>query len=62
MKTYDVVCPICGAINRNLDLEETDGWMECEECKNTSLTRVSDNSTRIPVLTIKQLERVLTTT
>ena len=62
MKTYDVVCPICGSINQNLDLEETEGWMECEECKNTSLTRVSDNSTRIPVLTIKQLERVLTTT
>lgn len=35
MKTYDVKCPICGAMNRQLYLEETDGWMECEHCKNT---------------------------
>ena len=23
-------CPICGTVNRSLDLDETDGWMECE--------------------------------
>ena len=32
MNTYDVKCPICGAVNRSLFLEETDGWMECESC------------------------------
>lgn len=27
MNTYDVKCPICGAVNRSLFLEEqTDGW------------------------------------
>ena len=31
----DVKCPICGTVNRSLDLEETDGWMECEHCGNT---------------------------
>ena len=32
MKSTDVMCPICGAINYGLFLEETDGWMECEKC------------------------------
>ena len=32
MKTYDIICPICGGMNRELDLEETDGFMECEAC------------------------------
>ncbi len=29
---YDVICPFCGAENKGLYLEETDGVMECEEC------------------------------
>ena len=32
METYDVRCPICGELNHNLYLDETDGWMECEHC------------------------------
>lgn len=32
MKQYDVMCPICGTLNKGLFLEETDGWMECEHC------------------------------
>ena len=32
MERYDVKCPICGTMNRDLYLEETDGWMECEKC------------------------------
>ena len=31
MNATDVECPICGALNEELDLDETDGWMECEE-------------------------------
>lgn len=34
MNAKDVICPICGTVNRSLDLDETDGWMECESCKN----------------------------
>ena len=34
--TYDVLCPICGKVNRSLYLEETDGWMECEHCGTSS--------------------------
>lgn len=29
---YDVVCPKCGRTNRNLYLDETGGYMECEYC------------------------------
>lgn len=35
MSAFDVECPICGQVNKSLDLEETDGWMECEKCGNT---------------------------
>ena len=36
MKTYDRICPVCGYLNRNMYLEETDGWMECEQCGRIS--------------------------
>ena len=29
---YDVKCPVCGTVNRNLNLEETEGRMICEHC------------------------------
>ena len=35
MKQYDVKCPLCGTMNRSLYLDETDGWMECEQCHET---------------------------
>lgn len=34
MKEYDVKCPVCGTENRNLYLEETNGYMECEKCRS----------------------------
>ena len=35
MNLVDEKCPICGTLNKSLDMEETDGWMECENCGNT---------------------------
>lgn len=32
MNRYNVECPICGAMNKNLNLDETGGWMECDSC------------------------------
>ena len=32
MKTYDVICPVCGHLNVDLYLEDSNGSMECEEC------------------------------
>ena len=44
MKTTDVMCPVCGAINYGLFLEETDGWMECENCGSmTHLLKAKNN-------------------
>ena len=34
MNAVDVKCPICEKLNKLLNLEETDGWMECENCGN----------------------------
>ncbi len=34
--TYNVKCPLCGTENKNLYLDETNGWFECECCKRES--------------------------
>ena len=36
MNQYDMRCPVCGKMNHQLLLEETDGWMECEYCGETT--------------------------
>lgn len=36
MNQYDMRCPVCGKMNHRLLLEETDGWMECEYCGETT--------------------------
>ncbi len=33
MKLYDIMCPVCGAMNRRLDLEETHNWYVCDGCQ-----------------------------
>ena len=44
MNAKDVKCPICGTVNRSLDLDETDGWMECEiPYDNDSFAVEADN-------------------
>ena len=57
MERYDVKCPICETVNRNLDLEDSKGWMECEHCKTA--TKVfgvlpQDKVVKVPVYTMKQ--------
>ncbi len=53
MKRYDEKCPVCGARNKNLYLEETDGCFECERCKNKinlfSCKFKTDNKTEMQV-------------
>ena len=49
MMTYDVACPVCGRINRSLYLEETESWMECECCGNSSQDLRFRKKTKIPV-------------
>ena len=33
MDWKNVYCPICGKLNEGVNLEETDGWVECVHCK-----------------------------
>lgn len=58
MKLTDVKCPVCGTLNRNLDLEETGGWMECTSCKAATCS-MSDFLSRmdiIPILRVKWMD------
>ncbi|MBR2257250.1 MAG: translation initiation factor 2 [Blautia sp.] len=50
MKSYDLRCPICGAVNRGLYLEETDGWMECEKCGNVTQSMEHRQTVLIPLI------------
>lgn len=57
LKVYDIRCPLCGTVNKNLYLEETDGWMECEHCRQAVLVLSAEGvpHKRIPVYTPHQL-------
>lgn len=47
---YNEKCPICGTVNRNLNLEETNGWFECENCKQkVNILRVVKHVVKIPL-------------
>ena len=37
MEQITVRCPVCSSINEGLDLEETEGRVECSRCKTTFL-------------------------
>ena len=32
MKRYTCECPVCGTINKDLYLEDSQGWYVCEKC------------------------------
>lgn len=55
MKLYNVKCPICGTVNHNLYLEETDGWMECERCQHTVKVLPFAEEKKVPIFTPRQL-------
>ena len=51
MKHYDVKCPVCGKTNHGLFLQETGGWMECENCGADVEAKTFDDGKAIPFLT-----------
>ena len=61
MKRYDVKCPICGAENEGLFLEETNGWMTCEKCHVQTLNMAvfKKVSIKVPVYTFEQLSALV---
>ena len=50
MKKTNAKCPLCGMINRNLYLEETGGWMECERCGSITKGIVCSKKMSFPAL------------
>ena len=59
MKQYDAKCPVCGTINKDLYLEETEGWMICEHCKAETRFEGFGRFTKIPVYDISKLPEIL---
>ena len=60
MKTYDVSCPCCGYRNKDLYLEETEGWMECEKCGEvTQVSKHFEKRVKIPVFRMEDLGKVM---
>ena len=59
MKQYDVMCPVCGKVNKGLYLEETDGWMICEHCgaESRSVEFDSRQIVTLPLYDIHNLPR-----
>lgn len=55
MKMYDVECPECKAMNRNLYLDDTDGWFECIECGHISKPLDYTYYYKIPCLDLSQV-------
>ncbi len=60
MKQYDVKCPICGTVNKGLYLEETNGWMECENCHTTTqnIAFLHERTRKIPLFDMKKLAQL----
>lgn len=50
MSAVDARCPACGTINKSVDLEETDGWMECESCGEVTQQMKYVTTRRVPPL------------
>ncbi len=61
MKTFDVRCPVCGHMNHNLFLEETDGWMECEKCNAATRSLKSEDTICIPLKSLKTIKPQIAT-
>ena len=57
METYNVRCPLCGTINHNLYLEETNGWLECDHCRQAVQVPDFAKTSRIPVYTAPELAK-----
>ena len=55
MVRYDVECPKCKHENKELYLEETEGWFICEKCGHEHQVQRFRKPKIIPVLTGQQL-------
>lgn len=47
--TYDAKCPICGKLNKDMYLEETEGRFICDKCGNEIEIPQFKKPKRIPI-------------
>lgn len=59
MMGYNAKCPICGTINHSVDLDETNGWMECERCGSLVQILEKAKTKAIPVLTPELCKKLI---
>lgn len=57
MSAVDARCPACGTINKSVDLEETDGWMECESCGEVTQQMKYVTTRRVPRYEMNEVRR-----
>lgn len=55
MEKYDVKCPKCGTVNKDLYLYETEGRFICEHCNAENQVKRFMRPVFVPVYTGKQL-------
>ena len=48
-------------VNRGLYLEETEGWMECDQCRNATRVQLTDEYKLMPVCVVKRIKPMLAT-
>ena len=60
MELFDVKCPVCGHLNKNCYLDETDGWIECEFCGSVTNSSILERETfKIPVVSMETIGRMV---
>jgi len=57
MKKYTYECPICGTINKDLYLEDSQGWFVCEKCDSVQIMKF-EKRIRLPVYTPEQIAKL----
>lgn len=59
MKRYEMECPVCGHLNKDLYLEETDGWMECECCGHLTKQEISTRTVKFSTFCSESVDNVM---
>lgn len=60
MRKMHASCPVCGHMNKNLYLEDSGGWMECEKCRNISHHPIRLYMRQRPIVHPKEMHGVIT--
>ena len=58
MKRYTCECPVCGTINKELYLEDSQGWYVCEKCDTSVQAMEVVKRVCLPVYTPEQVVRL----